>query len=52
MAESNEGKKRLPSQENLLLDYVSRLEKHKAGRKVVHLHLSGLRPFNRRDQHI
>jgi len=52
MADTGDGKKRLPSQENLLLDYVRRLEKHKAGRKVVHLHLSGLRPFNRRDQHI
>ena len=52
MADQNDGKKRLPSQENLLLDYVRRLEKHKAGRKIVHLHLSGLRPFNRRDQHI
>jgi hypothetical protein len=52
MADQSNGKKRLPSQENLLLDYVRRLEKHKAGRKVVHLHLSGLRPFNRRDQHI
>ena len=52
MAKTGNGKKRLPSQENLLLDYVRRLEKHKAGRKVVHLHLSELRPFNRRDQHI
>ena len=52
MAETGKGKKRLPSQENLLLDYVRRLEKHKAGRKVVHLRLSELRPFNRRDQHI
>ena len=52
MADSGDGQKRLPSQENLLLDYVRRLEKHKAGRKVVILHLSALRPFNRRDQHI
>lgn len=52
MADSAESKKRLPSQENLMLDYVRRLEKHKVGRKAVHLHLSGLRPFNRRDQHI
>lgn len=42
----------LPSQENLLLDYMHRLEKHKEGRKVLHLHLSELRPFNRREQHI
>lgn len=42
----------LPSQENLLLDYIRRLEKHKEGRRVVHLHLSELRPFNRREQHL
>ncbi len=40
------------SQENLLLDYVRRLEKHKDERKVVHVRLSRLRPFNRREQHI
>ena len=44
--------KQMPSQENLLLDYMRRLEKHKDGRKVVHLHLSLLRPINRREQHI
>lgn len=42
----------MPSQENLLLDYVRRLDKHKAGRRAVHIRLSGLRPFNRREQHI
>ncbi len=31
---------------------MHRLEKHKEGRKVAHLHLSLLRPINRRDQHI
>lgn len=44
--------KQLPYQESLLLDYMHRLEKHKDGRKVAHLHLSLLRPINRRDQHI
>ncbi len=44
--------KQMPSQENLLLDYMRRLEKHKEGRKVVHLYLSLLRPINRREQHI
>ena len=43
---------RLPSQENLLLDYVRRLEKHKQGRRAVHIHLSGLLPANRREHHI
>jgi len=52
MADKADSQKRLPSQENLLLDYVRRLEKHKAGRKVSILHLSHLRPFNRREQHI
>ena len=40
------------SQEHLLLDYVRRLEKHKPGRKAVQLHLSRLRPFNRREHHV
>ena len=41
-----------PSQENLLLDYVHRLEKHKGGRRAAHIHLSALRPFNRREHHV
>lgn len=43
---------RVPSQEKLLVDYIHRLEKHKTGRGLVHVHLSQLRPFNRREQHI
>ncbi|MGJ3261536.1 MAG: hypothetical protein ACFE0S_18190 [Rhodospirillales bacterium] len=43
---------RMPSQEKLLTDYVRRLEKLKDGRGLAHIHLSQLRPFNRRDQHI
>jgi len=43
---------RLPSQEALLLDYVQRLDRHRAGRRAVHVHLSKLRPYNRRDQHL
>lgn len=42
----------LPSQENLLLDYVQRLEQHRKGRKAVHLHLSQLAPQNRRPTRI
>lgn len=42
----------LPSQENLLLDYLRRLEKQKEGRKAVQIAISGLKPFNRREQHI
>lgn len=44
--------RRVPSQEYLLLDYVRRLEQHKDDRKAVHIHLSQLRPFNRREHHI
>jgi len=41
-----------PSEENLLMDYVRSLEQQKGGRKALHVHLSGLRPFNRREHHI
>ncbi len=44
--------KHLPSQENLLLDYLRRLEDKRAGRRAVYIMLSGLKPFNRREQHI
>ncbi len=43
---------KLPPQEKLLVDYVHRLESHRKGRHLVHIHLSHLRPFNRREQHI
>jgi len=52
MALAADSQRNMPSQENLLLDYIHRLESHKRDRKVVHIHLSGLRPFNRRDQHV
>ncbi|MCB2099402.1 MAG: hypothetical protein KDE22_00930 [Rhodobacterales bacterium] len=52
MALNPEFQNRLPSQENLLLDYVQRLERHKRDRSAVHLRLSGLRPYNRREQHL
>ena len=52
MADKSEGTAKSSIQENLLLEYIHRLEKHKEGRKVVHIHLSELRPFNRREQHI
>ena len=47
-----DAQKHLPSQENLLLDYLRRLENQKDGRKAVHILLSGLKPFNRREQHV
>lgn len=40
------------SQEELLLDYVRRLEKIRRDRRAVLLHLSRLLPFNRREQHL
>ena len=52
MAESGENKGRMASQEQLLVDYVRRLEQHAQGRSLVQIHLSALRPFNRRDQHL
>ena len=39
-------------QEHLLLDYVQRLETRKFGHRAVHIHLSRLKPFHRRDYHI
>lgn len=44
--------RRRVSQENLLLDYVRRLETRKKNRKAVLIHLSRLRPINRREHHI
>ena len=52
MAQAPEPTSRQSSQENLLLDYVYRLEKHRDGRKAVQVHLSRLKPFNRRDHHV
>ena len=52
MARFSDVPRRAPNQENLLLDYVHRLENHKADRGVIHMRLSNLRPFNRREQHI
>ncbi len=52
MVAGAQAQKRLPSQENLLLDYVHRLESHKQGRRAVFIHLSELRSYNRRQQHV
>lgn len=40
------------NQQSLFYDYIRRLEHHRQGREMVHLHLSRLRPFNRREHHI
>ena len=42
----------LPGQENLLLDYLHRLEMHRRGRRAVHIYLSRLQPKNRREHHV
>ncbi|MBI1777872.1 MAG: hypothetical protein HYR63_21240 [Proteobacteria bacterium] len=41
-----------PSQEYMLLDYLQRMGRNLEGRRAVHIHLSRLRPQNRRDYHI
>lgn len=38
--------------EPALLAYAKRLERHKKDRRAVHVHLSRLRPHNRREHHI
>jgi hypothetical protein len=43
---------KLPSQESLLAQYAQRLGRVREGRRAVHIHLSRLQPYNRRDQHI
>lgn len=40
------------SQEYLLLDYAQRLDRHREGRRGVHVHLSRLKPQNRREHHV
>lgn len=43
---------RLVGQENLLIDYLQKLEKHRRGRRAVVIKLSGLQATNRREHHI
>jgi len=52
MAKAPDTHRRAPNQESLLLDYAQRLEKHKKNRGAVHIRLSILKPFNRREQYI
>jgi hypothetical protein len=46
------GAERVSGDEQLLLDYLRQLERHKEGRRAVHLRLSLLRPANRRQHHV
>lgn len=43
---------RTTTDEELLVDYAERLERHRAGRRAVQIHLSQLRPYNQRPHHI
>jgi EAL domain-containing protein (putative c-di-GMP-specific phosphodiesterase class I) len=40
-----------PSQEYLLLDYLNRLSQNREGRIGLHVHLSRLKPYNRKEHH-
>lgn len=43
---------RVTAQENLLIDYLHRLERHRSERRAVHIHLSDLLSQNRREHHM
>ena len=43
---------KITNQETLLVDYAERVAKNMADRRAVHLHLSALKPYNRREHHI
>lgn len=43
---------RIADQEQALLDHVTRLERFCEGRRAVLVHLSRLRPYNRREHHL
>jgi hypothetical protein len=43
---------RLPAGENLLLDYLHKLERHRRGRHAVIARLSSLKAVNRREHHV
>lgn len=46
------GGARVNAQENLLIDYLHRLERHRSDRRAVHIHLSELASINRREHHM
>lgn len=43
---------RTQSHEEILLEYVARLERHRAGRIACEIHLSQLRPYHQRPHHL
>lgn len=52
MGEPAKAEETQSSQELQLLEYVERLARNREGRVAVHIHLSRLRAWNRRDQHL
>jgi len=42
----------LPAQDAQLLDYLDWVDRHRQGRRAIHVHLSRLLQHNRRDQHL
>jgi EAL domain-containing protein (putative c-di-GMP-specific phosphodiesterase class I) len=52
LAGASKNSQALPSHEELFLDYAERLNKHRRGRRAVHLRLSGLQKLNRREAHL
>lgn len=52
MAFAEDQKNAPQSPEAMLLQFTERLERHREGRRAVHIHLSRLRPHNRREHHI
>lgn len=49
---NEQAKGRTTSDEEMLVDYAERLERHRGGRRAVQIHLSQLRPYNQRPHHI
>jgi hypothetical protein len=49
---SRQGDERATSQEAMLLDYAERLGRYRHDRRAIHIHLSQLQPYNRRDHHL
>lgn len=49
---SQVGRDELPNEESVLLDYVERLNRFRSGRRAIHIHMTRLKPFNRRQHHL
>ena len=49
---NNPAEHQTSGEEDILRDYVERLGKFQAGRRVIHVHLSRLAPYNQRRHHL